>query len=653
MKFTKVFLLLLSIVLFSIPQSILAQTICVSTGTQAVYLTTPRDDSTVTGMVNVYAQTSPGVTPSYCQYNEIFKVTVKGGPFQETLTYNGNYQSFDSGQLTPGEYRITVTYIVNNRAVYDSANVTIYRDEEGPEIFLPGTVDNAEWDGIETVQIDAYDPSGIQDVQILLGSTEVGYVDNEGAKYIDAPLSINTTAVPDGDYELIARATDTAGNISEYTLNVSVNNVDDAPVVNILSPAAGSEVSGTIRIRTNSTDDNGIKSLSCYIGGVLVSSTTRTPYDCVIDTRSYEDGPYQVAVVAKDTANKGDTKFHFLHFKNNANDAPTITLLSPTQGQTLSGTSNVLVDAQDDLAVKKVDYFLGELFIGSATTSPFTFSFNSANVADGVYQLKAIAHDFGDLTDTDYAIISIRNGDDEKPGVFITKPAELSILSGTVTVESLAVDNVSVKEVRYFLDDNLLAVKTIAPYAFKLETGLYPDGDHALTATAVDYANNKTSHTIQVTIDSFSPPTDGNPDDGTDDGTDNGTDDGTDNGTGDDGSNTNDDDDETLDDTVASLAENLNNLISTVDTLSENQSQIQEQIAAMQTMLNQLLEIFASAATGESAAMKANPRKAKRLTRKANKKVQKMIKAKRKRAFKKRKRSARRAIRRLKKFLAS
>ncbi|MGZ3837979.1 MAG: Ig-like domain-containing protein [Flavisolibacter sp.] len=82
------------------------------------------------------------------------------------------------------------------------------------------------------------------------------------------------------------------------------------------------------------------------------------------------------------------------------------------------------------------------------------------------------------------------------PTVSITSPANGAVVSGSVTIQVSASDNVGVSSVSLTVDGYPLGTLTAAPYAFAWTA----DGNsHTITATAVDAAGNTASNSISIT----------------------------------------------------------------------------------------------------------------------------------------------------------
>ncbi len=84
------------------------------------------------------------------------------------------------------------------------------------------------------------------------------------------------------------------------------------------------------------------------------------------------------------------------------------------------------------------------------------------------------------------------------PQVNITNPVNGAVVSGTVSVQVSATDNVGITAVVLKVDGNTIGTSTAAPYNFNWNTSGLSSGTHTLTATATDPAGNTKTHTIQV-----------------------------------------------------------------------------------------------------------------------------------------------------------
>jgi hypothetical protein len=92
-------------------------------------------------------------------------------------------------------------------------------------------------------------------------------------------------------------------------------------------------------------------------------------------------------------------------------------------------------------------------------------------------------------------------GDITPPTTSITAPLNGATVSGTVSVNASASDNVGVTKVEFYLDGALKSTDTTSPYSWSWNTTTATNGSHSLTSKAYDAALNVgTSTAVNVTV---------------------------------------------------------------------------------------------------------------------------------------------------------
>jgi hypothetical protein len=99
--------------------------------------------------------------------------------------------------------------------------------------------------------------------------------------------------------------------------------------------------------------------------------------------------------------------------------------------------------------------------------------------------------------------------DTTPPTIGFTSPANGDTISGTITSQVNATDNVGVASVSLAVDGSGIGTDTTAPYTFSVNTSNLINGSHTLSATAKDAAGNASSASIAVTVNN--PVVSGNP----------------------------------------------------------------------------------------------------------------------------------------------
>ena len=99
--------------------------------------------------------------------------------------------------------------------------------------------------------------------------------------------------------------------------------------------------------------------------------------------------------------------------------APTVSITSPTSGQTVSGTTTITATASDDAAVASVQFYLDGQAIGSAVTNPpYAVSGDTTAVSNGTHTLAAQATDTSNNVSALSSIqITVANSVPPRPGI--------------------------------------------------------------------------------------------------------------------------------------------------------------------------------------------------------------------------------------------
>lgn len=326
--------------------------------------------------------------------------------------------------------------------------------------------------------------------------------------------SLNTATLADGSYDLRSLATDVAGNTGTATVSARV--IDNtAPTATLSLPAT---VRGTITLAATTGDGNGSGVASVLYqmrptgtGTWSTACTVATaPFSCTGDTSSTPDGAYDVRAIATDGAGFATTTAATTTRVDNT--APTATLTDP--GTPLSGTVTLAATATDagsGLASVKIESAPAGTStwttVCTDTTSPYSCSWNTAGVADGLYDLHAVATDAAGNSTT--STVTNRRVDNNGPTVAVTDPG--SPIRNTISIAATAGDPAGVASV--IIQRKLstgstwttICTDTTSPYSCAL-TGL-ADGTYDFRAQATDtVGHTSTSATVASrTVDDTAP----------------------------------------------------------------------------------------------------------------------------------------------------
>lgn len=282
-----------------------------------------------------------------------------------------------------------------------------------------------------------------------------------------------------------------------------------APVASLSAPVPGAGLAAVVTLAADASDNVGVASVQFLLDGdPLGSPDTTSPYSYSWDTTSVTNGPHTLAAIATDAAGNSATSTAIgVTVANPVPDitAPAVSLTAPASG-TISGTVNVSANATDDAGVASVQFLLDGNPLGQADASPpFSFSFDTRNVANGAHVFSAIAGDTAGNTATSAPVsVTVANptGDITPPDVSVIGPSGGLTVSKTIAVIATASDDTAVAGVRLQVDGaNSGPEDTALPYSFEWDSRTLPNGAHTFAAVARDAAGNvRTSAPVTVTV---------------------------------------------------------------------------------------------------------------------------------------------------------
>jgi thermitase len=187
--------------------------------------------------------------------------------------------------------------------------------------------------------------------------------------------------------------------------------------------------------------------------------------------------------------------------------APTVAIANLAAGSTVSGLVSVSVNAADNVGVARVDLKINGTVVASDATGPYTFSWDSTGVANGMNNVSAIAYDAaGNVATSSTVQVNVANAapapvaDTTAPVVAIANPTTGAV-SGTVNVTVNATDNNGAAGINMsvYIDGQLKASGAGSSLAYSWNTRKVAAGTHTIQAVAKDAAGNTSTTSVQVT----------------------------------------------------------------------------------------------------------------------------------------------------------
>lgn len=365
-------------------------------------------------------------------------------------------------------------------------------DLQPPAVVVEAPTDGSTVSGVIAINVGAIDNVGVAKIELYMN-------DRLSGTALSAPtvFTWDTRTQPDGIYKLQARAFDITGNVAaSVPVTVTVKNILPdlvAPTVDILSPQAGSTISGIAQIEVAAQDDGTLAEVQCYLGDTLIGSSAQAPAVFSWNTTACPDGTHTLRARAVDAAGNHAEVSRIISVANNA--SPVVTIESPSSSATVEGTLDVVVRATDDRSVVKVELSVdGGTVIASATTGEATLSFDTKALENGNYRLQVVAYDEAGETGSAEVDVVVENtvvpADTVAPVVTISAPKSGSIVKKNFSVKVMSSDDVAVTSVTLLLDGNPIATSTTRNPSFTVLASALIPGEHTFSAIASDAAGN-------------------------------------------------------------------------------------------------------------------------------------------------------------------
>jgi hypothetical protein len=187
--------------------------------------------------------------------------------------------------------------------------------------------------------------------------------------------------------------------------------------------------------------------------------------------------------------------------------APTVAITAPLGSSSVSGAAVVSVNASDNVGVARVDLQVNGTVVASTTAAPYTFSWDSTGVANGMNNLVALAYDAAGNRGTSTAVaVNVANAtppvtrDTVAPVVTLVNPVAGKVY-GNVNVRVNASDNSGAAGIKLslYIDNVLRASGTGSSLSYNWNTRRENAGVHTVMTRAHDAAGNTSSSSVQVT----------------------------------------------------------------------------------------------------------------------------------------------------------
>jgi subtilisin family serine protease len=288
-----------------------------------------------------------------------------------------------------------------------------------------------------------------------------------------AGLTFNSPGV----YRIRTQAIDRELNISDRPS--AIVNVGGATGVPPLASAVFDKLSGPAPLTVNidmsgSTDSDGTVQWYYFLCNNGFAAGTQNPKgSCTFN----DPGSYWIELQIQDNSGYVDliSAYAVATSPTGGGDQtpPAVSIVTPTEGASVSGTVNLTASASDASGIAKVEYHLGTAggtLIGSSTTGPnYTVAWNTTSVTAGAYKLYAVAFDTANNMGTSAArnVTVTAPPPPARPAARFDSPANGSNVpkKGTVTIKTSISNSPTfgVARVEISVDNSLKCSPTVGP----------------------------------------------------------------------------------------------------------------------------------------------------------------------------------------------
>ena len=270
------------------------------------------------------------------------------------------------------------------------------------------------------------------------------------------------------------------------------------PTGAIVSPPGGLTVNGTIPIIVNANDNVALGEVAFLINGIYVGTIYSNPFAFFWDTtQEDEDSEHVLSAVVVDSVGNETPLNPISVFVDNQSPlditSPSVLILHPASGQTISGNVNIEVLATDNTSVSNVVFYINGSQEYIDETEPFNFYWNTQDYeVDGEHTIAVVAYDSsGNYTLTQPITVFVDNFDNIAPARNIQNPQPGQIVDGDVSIDISAKDNVGVSKVVTLKNGNPRDTILEEPYIYVWNTLLETEDEyHVISGEVSDSSNN-------------------------------------------------------------------------------------------------------------------------------------------------------------------
>lgn len=193
---------------------------------------------------------------------------------------------------------------------------------------------------------------------------------------------------------------------------------------------------------------------------------------------------------------------HHKHDDDSDLTPPTISLTSPAANALFGGTIIISADAQDDIGVAAVEFYIDGALLSSDSSAPYSTDWDTLSTSDGNHSIEAVASDAAGNNASSSISVTV---DNTAPAVSFTAPTDGATVSGTIDLQVNASDTNGIDRIEFSVDGSYVDQDDSSPYSISVDTTTLSNSSHSLSVIAYDNAGLDASQQISITVDNGLP----------------------------------------------------------------------------------------------------------------------------------------------------
>src|SRR3989338_4937839 len=225
------------------------------------------------------------------------------------------------------------------------------------------------------------------------------------------------------------------------------------PAVPLIAPQDGAIIRGVATLSASASDNAGLEKVDFYRdNNVLLGTDSSSPYNISLDSTKITNGGHTIFAKATDKAGSAVLSSSRTINADNSPDAaiPSVSITSPLNGELVAGYTTITSSATDDRKISKVEFYVNGRLKCSDSLVDYTCKWLEPAKTGGTYQPQAKPYDASGNSEMSATVNVVANN--VSPEISVSSPVGgATVASKAVNVSALASDNISVKQLTFYL----------------------------------------------------------------------------------------------------------------------------------------------------------------------------------------------------------